>query len=117
MPDLLPTVTVQLPLYNERYVATRLLHADFIHSVKRLATRNDHVDTGERLLNALDIADLDEQPRAMSAVVRNEARRILLDALVRLIHHLDGVLREDHESKAIAFGHFGCLGEAQSLPE
>src|SRR5262249_22673477 len=27
LPDLLPTVTVQLPLYNERYVATRLLDA------------------------------------------------------------------------------------------
>ena len=27
LPDLLPTVTVQLPLYNERYVVTRLLDA------------------------------------------------------------------------------------------
>jgi cellulose synthase/poly-beta-1,6-N-acetylglucosamine synthase-like glycosyltransferase len=56
-PDPLPLVTVQLPLYNERYVATRLLEAvgalDYPHERLEIQVLDDSTDDTPQLVAAV----------------------------------------------------------------
>ncbi|MGH7357797.1 MAG: glycosyl transferase family 2, partial [Candidatus Rokuibacteriota bacterium] len=56
LPEPLPTVTVQLPLYNERYVATRLLEAvaafDYPRDRLEIQVLDDSTDDTTQIVDA-----------------------------------------------------------------
>src|SRR5262245_28337117 len=98
-------------------MASGFADADLVHPVERLAPRYHDLDAVECAHDALDVAHLDEEPGSVSVRPRHEPRRILLDALVRLVHHLDVVLGEDDKPQPVTFGNFRGLGEAEPLPK
>jgi cellulose synthase/poly-beta-1,6-N-acetylglucosamine synthase-like glycosyltransferase/cytochrome c553 len=86
-PDQWPTVTVQLPLYNERYVARRLL--DAVRALDYPAER-------------LEIQVLDDSTDETSAIIAETARELGDRGLT--IHHLRRADRTGFKAGALAAG-------------
>ncbi len=101
-----PPVTVQLPLYNERYVARRLLEA---------------VGTLDYPLDRLEIQVLDDSTDDTSEIVAETAARLRARGLT--IVHLQRRVRTGFKAGALAaglkeaHGEFLAIFDADALPE
>ncbi|MBI3002750.1 MAG: glycosyltransferase [candidate division NC10 bacterium] len=93
-PEVWPAVTVQLPLYNERYVARRLLEA-----VGRLDYPADR----------LEIQVLDDSTDETSAIVAESAGRLRARGLS--VAHLRRAVRTGFKGGALAAGCAAARGE------
>ncbi len=87
LPEPLPTVTVQLPLYNERYVATRLLEAVAAFDYPR---------------DRLEIQVLDDSTDDTTAIVEATAERLRAGGLD--VVHLHRTIRRGFKAGALADG-------------
>jgi hypothetical protein len=87
LPEPLPTVTVQLPLYNERYVATRLLEAVAAFDYPR---------------DRLEIQVLDDSTDDTTQIVDATARRLRAAGLD--VVHLHRQVRSGFKAGALADG-------------
>src|SRR5689334_7542769 len=81
-------------------VSTRIPHYHFVHAVKRPPTRDHLLHTVERALHRVDVAHFDEQSHSRQSVrTTRQCWNVLFDAGSGLIHDLDAVLCQDHESE------------------
>ena len=87
LPDPLPTVTVQLPLYNERYVATRLLDAISAFDYPR---------------DRLEVQVLDDSTDDTTAIVASTVARLRAGGLD--VVHLHRRVRTGFKAGALADG-------------
>jgi cellulose synthase/poly-beta-1,6-N-acetylglucosamine synthase-like glycosyltransferase len=94
----LPTVTVQLPLFNERYVAERLLEA-----VAALDYPRDRLE-----IQVLDDSTDDTSDIVAEVLIRLRARGLA-------VAHLRRIVREGYKAGALAEGLAACRGDLVAI--
>lgn len=97
-PEIWPTVTVQLPVYNEMYVAERLIDA-----VARLDYPPDR----------LEIQVLDDSTDETAAIIQNAVQRLQAQGVN--IHHIHRSQRQGYKAGALAQGFHLAQGEFMAI--